>query len=85
MTKICPYCKGKMADPPPGTGLSVKRAKVYEAIAAAGIQGVPIKVLKAGLFMGRSSTTIRSTIHHINQAIKPAKIRARNKAYFIQG
>ena len=84
VTHICPYCGGKMAAPPPEHDLTIKQGIVYNLILAAGPRGVSVEALTAGMFKGLSPVSIRSTVFRINQVIKPQKIRARHKTYFIQ-
>lgn len=84
MTYLCPYCGGKMAKPPPEYDLTIKQGIVYNVILAAGPEGVSVEALKMGMFKGLSPVSIRSTVFRINQVIKPQRIRARHKTYFIQ-
>lgn len=84
MTHTCPYCGGEMAELPPEYDLTIKQGIVYHVILAAGPKGVSVDALKAGLFKGLSPISIRSAVFRINQVIKPQRIRARNKTYFIQ-
>lgn len=84
MTHICPYCGGKMKRPPVDYDLTIKQGIVYNLILAAGPDGVSVEALSAGIFRGKAPVSIRSTIFRINQVIKPQRIRARHKTYFIQ-
>ena len=73
-----------MAKPPPEYDLTIKQGIVYNLIVAAGPEGVSVEALRAGLFKGMSPVSVRSTVFRINQVIKPQKIRARHKTYFIR-
>lgn len=84
MTHICPYCGGKMTKPPPEYDMTIKQGIIYNLIVAAGPKGVSVEALSAGIFKGKAPVSIRSTVYRINQIIKPARIRAHHKTYFIQ-
>jgi hypothetical protein len=83
MMAQCPYCGGKMGDPPVTAKMSHKQQRVYHAIVNAGPEGVQSQALMTVLFDGNSPNTLRSCVYYINKAISPMTIKSRNKSYFI--
>lgn len=70
----CPYCGGRIKKRPEFARLSFKRRSILHRVLSAGPEGIPIEIIKESFFNGSSDTTIRTTLHYINKAIKPHKI-----------
>jgi hypothetical protein len=81
----CPYCGGKMVDPPVTEYMTLKQGAVYDAILRAGRVGIQTNELMDVFFPKKSPNTLRSCIYYINQAIAPMKIKGRGKSYFLLG
>lgn len=70
----CPYCKQLMDIDHDGVwGLSAKRRKVFEYVAASGPKGVPFQELSDHMKF-KNKITVRTTIFQINRVIHPARI-----------
>lgn len=86
----CPYCGSKTELPNYQFSLSKKRREVFGAIVAAGPEGIESSDL-IDLFFDDGTpervggyTTMRTTIHAINQKIGNLKITARGGFYRLE-
>ena len=70
----CPYCGNHFDEMPDHIPMSFKRRAVFNFIRESGPAGVGVDVLKERFFPDVTGSTIRTTIHYINQKIKPLKI-----------
>lgn len=70
----CPYCGHAMEMPPHHFPLSDKRGKVLNLVISAGTAGISREYLADALFKDRKAATIRTTIHNINNSIRPWRI-----------
>ena len=73
-SRTCPYCKAPMEVEPPSFPLSKKRTEIFMAIVEAGKAGIPVNDLNDRFFKERSPLTARTTIHNINNSIRPWRI-----------
>tara|TARA_R110000868_G_scaffold158980_4_gene387431 strand:+ start:3201 stop:3428 length:228 start_codon:yes stop_codon:yes gene_type:complete len=63
-----------MAVEPPSFPLSKKRTEIFMAVVEAGKAGISVVDLNERFFKGRSPLTARTTIHNINNEIRPWRI-----------
>jgi len=74
MKKKCPYCNADMVVDPPTFALSRKKTEVFMAVVEAGKVGISVNELNDRFFKGLSPMTARTTIHNINNKIRPWRI-----------
>jgi hypothetical protein len=75
MSLRCPYCGNGIEKRPEFADMSFKRRAILGFVIRGGAKGVKVDEIRSKFFFnGRSDTTIRTTIHGINQAIKPNHI-----------
>lgn len=86
----CPYCGCEGTPPNYQFSLSKKRRDVFNVIVASGPEGIDASELINAFFDDGTPeriagyTTLRTTIHQMNQKIKPLKIVARGGNYRIE-
>lgn len=85
---LCPYCGAKVKRQPVSVDLSPKRKEVFNAILAAGAVGLSSTELIDMFFddgtverIG-SYSTLRSTLHYVNEKLKPHHLRIVAKGGF---
>lgn len=57
--------------------MSLRRHTIYQFIMEGGPGGIPFESLKEKFFKDRKPATIRTTLHYINNIIKPVRIDCR--------
>lgn len=73
----CPYCGSPFEYNPDHIPMSARRREVFDFIREAGPKGVVKFELRDKFFPEAKDNTIRTTLHHINQAIKPLRVVTR--------
>ena len=64
--------------------LSPRRKELYRCIQKAGPNGIEIQDVHEKLYPGKSSTTLRTAVYYINQAIKPIRIKRKKGRFYIE-
>lgn len=84
MMHLCPFCQSKVDAPPPEFQLTDKQKKVYDAVVAAGPDGVTVEKLMLKLYPDKSQTSLRTAVHYINRKMAPLRIVRKNFRYSVQ-
>ena len=77
----CPYCGGKIENRPEYAKMSFKRRSVFQFILESGQKGVDYIDLKERFFADHADGTVRTTVHYINEAIKPMRIECHGSRF----
>lgn len=92
LVRTCPYCHQAMTWVPPVPDLPVRQKRIYDAVSAAGPEGVKKEDLLQCMFANKTPTKsgmgmMRVQIHSLNLAIAPLgqRVKSRNMlgTYFL--
>jgi len=76
----CPYCNGPLEKNRANfISLSAKQRVVFDAIVAAGVDGIKQSALQSRFFPTSSDITIRVFVCYINKKIAPLHIKSHGK------